>query len=337
MAMARKIIGTLGLTAVAFSLASCSNTAGAADSEIATPVVIDDESYRHPGLADTPLVPYFAMLWGTEGVGSEALIRRDQAREARTQELIAQCMLDAGFEFIIHLASEHPNAFRQSAWRETDRAWIDQFGFGQIVAPTERTPSSGGLLSAEDDPNLLMLQGLSQAEYSAWRFALFGDAFSGDGGCFSWATELVLDDIPAFDNEFAPLLEAMTELDLRIWEARSEIDQDWSNCMADAGHPGLDVPSDFAWRFRQRVSAELQRPWDTQIYSPQLVLEPDMARMQALEIEWAHLSLDCIEAVDYWGRTMEQRRIAEAQFLDDHRIALAALRDSVEQRSPDGS
>jgi len=42
--------------------------------------------------------------------------------------------------------------------------------------------------------------------------------------------------------------------------------------------------------------------------------------------------LDCRNQVDFVAREQERRIAAETQFVNDHRVALEALRDAAEQR-----
>jgi len=335
-----KAASFLAIAALAFTAGCNANydhpvTAGGDAS--ATTAITDDAASPS---SESPLSQYFALLRGTETNAISDIQRNQIENEARIQELVAQCMRDAGFEFIINPPENNPIGFNPDLWRTFDPDWVAQYGFGIIVAPTETgTPLPGGQDAFTMEPNLEALEGLSEAKQSAWHQAYWGSGWESDDGCLHWALSQQHAETgfgyATANDEFAPLLEAMTELNWNLIEERhrSEWLQDWSHCMADAGIPGLEWLGAEQEAFRQHIHATLgQSWWTTYIDGPDLALTPQEAELRAQEIEWAFTNLDCFASVDFWGRDLAHRTEAEQQFVEDHRVALNALRDAIEQR-----
>jgi len=295
------------------------------------------------GEAETPMSRYWAMLHGVENMNNAEIIRNHIAAEARVQELVAQCMHNAGFEFIINLPENNPAGFDPDLWRRDDPDWIARFGMGVIVAPSHGTPLPGGADQFGMGPNIEMLEELSTAERAAWHEAHTGPGGNWDLGCVGQAMTQHHQETPwgmvESDTEFAPLMEAMLELDTRLWQDRdnSEWTRDWANCMADAGHPGLERLGDersafwdyfTSFEVRERLGISF---WNEIIYTEGLVLSSELRELQNQEIEMAFTSFDCINSVNFWERDIAHRTEVQQQFVADHRVALTALEDALVQ------
>jgi hypothetical protein len=165
---------------------------------------------------NSPLDEYRRLATGFQGT-TEDQQRRIEAMEARTDELIAQCMHDAGFVY-------------------TPRT-IDDFGNTVIH------------LGPDDES-------LSESEYEAWWAAYWGPGFdqNADGefiwdferaGCSGQAQFIVDRQFNLADtDEFRSLFEAMWELEDSLWSAPEFIvlNTEWSFCMADVGYSDLQFP-----------------------------------------------------------------------------------------------
>ena len=233
----------------------------------------------------------------------EEALRQANEIAAQVEEYVAQCMHDAGFEYIPISQPRHisiPN-------RRMDREWIAQYGYGVNFKPD--------LVEVQDfvDPNFDIQSLLSDAELSAYNLSL--------DGCRGWAWEQV-EDIPdphnniipgAVDvfnsNEFAPLRLAISQnLATDIPEVLTATG-DWSNCLADAGWPGFTQILD-AWFYVEEHRDDFS-----------------IAR----EIELALADNDCRVATDWHNRTNAAIEQSQNQFITDHAADFKALRDAIEQ------
>jgi len=201
--MARKLISISGALLALLLFAACGDR-----SEVAAPVGVS--------FGDSPLEEYRQLATGFQGTAEDQL-RQIEKMESRVDELIAQCMHDAGFAYtprttdddgntVIHLGpdDESVSELEVAAWWEA--YWgpgFDQDADGEYIWEFERAGCGG------------------QAKYIAERQFNLG------------ATD-----------EFRPLFEAMRELEVSLWGEPElmALNSEWSYCMADAGYPGLSNP-----------------------------------------------------------------------------------------------
>ena len=196
----------------------------------------------------------------------------DPEKQQQVQELVAACMKEAGFEYLPYV----PTAPEPEPVLEGDLDWARTYGYGistiDMAAPD---PS--------DDPNTAITAAMSESERAAYQQALFGSSFqstrsaggpvaaappveiappgvSADGstapptgdadsapGCVPTASAQVYGEPDVVDmQEFDTLFEALGKL-------QTSVEQDprvvplvaaWSDCMADAGHPGFKAVDD---------------------------------------------------------------------------------------------
>jgi hypothetical protein len=264
----------------------------------------------------------------------------------KREELIAQCMLDAGFNYIPDLNSRNGRATMDQA-APTDREWVAQYGYGIVSGH-----HAADLMEREDvDPNEEYLKTLTEAERTAFEIALNGPLDNPmpetppgqleipreamhewilSLGCSGPATIASQEGNPLFirdQDEFIPLFDAHSAM-LRELERRPEfvtINQDWSNCMADAGFPWLPNVS------AARVGILLEEA----MLRMDMGTEPSPIRteLQEREIATALADIDCRESINLTQRRNALTFELETQFVNDHRAALEAYRAAQEQRS----
>jgi len=287
------------------------------------------------GLSDTDNPPQMAISPLEEFIGAyNNLSPEDQSDRMRRvslrqQEIIAQCMSDAGFEFIPWLPA--PVISREYHLQPDNREWVAQWGYGIVDSPV------GGIYAvrsdpSERDPNLDVRENLASPQE---RFA-YWDALMGppcpDHICTNWnqmgCTGVANIEIPhtlVASAEFWPLFEkiyAMRE-DINNSQAVIEVNLEWANCMANAGIGGLVNQSDA----QRLIQTRLNELW------PAVALElPAVSALREQEIDVALADLDCRESVRFSNRIREASLQAELQFVADHRPALEAFRAAAEQR-----
>jgi len=320
------VVFTISLTAVA----ACTST----ESHDATPAP--------PPLS--PIQEFTSAAFGTD-LSSEAQRQRIEELIMRRQEVIAQCMNEAGFEYIptisnlvIGSSSEGPQI------RPDDREWVAQWGYGIVDTPLGEPRFT--TMWSEDlppNPNDEIVAALTEAETAAYWEALNGpppewtEYINGVGihtgtvpweqqGCFGRAWIEVPISLLSTD-EFAPLQDAITQFeeDFRKSPPVVLIENDWANCMAGKGHTGLTEQRDAEWRLNNQFANRFPTRG-----SRNPVLRA-VIEFQEREIAMALDDLDCREEFDYRTRMAEARLAAETQFVEDNRAALEAFRSAAEQ------
>jgi len=294
----------------------------------------------------SPIEEFTSAAFGTD-LSEEALRQRAEERVMRQQEVIAQCMREAGFEYIPTTANLHfaGNAVG-SEIRPDDREWVAEWGYGIVDTPLGM-PRIETVFSEDrpPNPNDEIVAALTEAEATAYWDALIGpppeftEFIGGVGiafgderpleqrGCQGRAWIEVPSSLFATD-EFAPLQDAITQFneDFRSSPPVVAIENDWANCMAGKGHTGLTEQRDA----EQRLFNQFSNRFPSQaLRNPAL---PTVAEFQEREIAMALDDLDCRVESDYQARMAEARLAAETQFVADHRAELEALRDAIEQR-----
>lgn len=241
-----------------------------------------DESDGDTGRA-SPLAEFLGIDEGrATGVGGMEFTEEDRQRHHEVQELIVECMSEAGFEY-------YPEPFwgdredlpgvdeeQQAAWqlREDDpEAFAQEWGYGittmqdlnQVV--TDPAEPAG----PADDPNHEYRESLSPAAQEEYQKALWGDweavepaEENGElemadpidvGGCHTEAQQAV-HGMGELEQEFSELWDAIAALEERVSEDPevAEAEQAWSSCMAEAGYSGLSAVDDAREQVYERQS-----------------------------------------------------------------------------------
>jgi len=354
MGITRQIISTAGVLALVVSVSACSalgiggggagGSGGNGDGAAAA-------SNTRVSLLDEFLAP----VWGTN-LSPEEQVLRGNAENAQREQYIAECMHQAGFEYIpnpvINTVTQETNA--DSIWRPDDRAWVEEFGYAAIVSPWENVGRGEemGAGNVPVDPNQAYLDNLTESERQAFNDALWGAPIDLDGetldhmtmedrlalmGCFGYAMSQMGTQRPSDllgSDEFAPLFNAMNEMYNNIYQNPDwhAIDADWANCMADRGLTGLVNQNDAQQLvFNQLNSFWEAWDWETNPTPPSITTSPELAAIHQHELEVAMTDFECRQAVNYRSRQDAVITAAEQQFINDHHTALEALRSAAEQ------
>jgi len=357
MNISRKAISAFGVLALTMTVAACGQAGATGDRAAPT-----------ASATVSPLNEILNVVWGTN-LSQEEQQRRIDEQAIRREELIAQCMNDAGFDYTPNPGNTTVSIGDDGMWQPDDREWVTQWGYGAVRSPwnarweaEEAARLDSGEVETWTDPNQELWNTMSESELQAWQEALWGppqdtlpegiisdegqildmDAWNANRGCngLAWA-EIDADSAWSLTqaDEFRDLFEAMDQMHQTVGDdpALAALELEWSNCMADAGHPGFTRQFDA----QNSIFNELNGLWDEVDWetwnwetqgSPNPSNHPAWAALQEREIELALTDLDCRESVDLRGRQEAIQFAAERQFIADHRAALDALVAAAEQR-----
>ena len=240
-------------------------------------------------------------------------------RHLRTEELIAACMREQGFDYtpaVLQVVLPDP-----ADSRPDDREWVAQYGYGLTEAPGDGAPPTGG------DPVAEHLETLSPAERAAYEEALWGRTLSGGAEPSTWEldgcagdAQREIEQSSVFGlweaEEVASLLEAIAAFEdtLRSEPRIREIESAWAACMGDAGFPGLEAQADA----QQQVAAELER-----LRSEGAAAAP-LRELGDREVRIALADLDCRAQTEHTARLRSVRFELEQHFVDEHRALIDA-------------
>jgi hypothetical protein len=289
-------------------------------------------------------------------LSEEEQFRRRDAEERRREELIAQCMNEAGFEYIPNptLGVQVYGGGGEGEWFDPDnREWVIQYGYGGVNYPQADSDANAdydakGSAPEYVDPNRAYVESLSDSERQAWEWAMWGqppEPENGiitaemreqvDPGCYGRANDLILQESPASlleSEQFRPLFEALNQMRNEMWENEytfAEVNRDWSDCMAGAGFPGFSHQSDANNQFWEEYSVFFTDwDWETQ-GDPHGT--PGFTALGEREVQIALADVDCRIETNFTSRVNEISLAMETQFVADHRAELEALRAAAEQ------
>ena len=340
--MRNKAIDYLALGVAVLITASCANPNSLSPDVGAIVENANEISNGEPPTTDSPLTEFLNLLMQS-GLSQEDRLKLANERVTSIEEFNANCMHEQGFEYALNFTfgEQIPNT-DFALWQPDNRDWVAQWGFGEVMAPTDNPNHSIFIFSDALDPNTEIRSRLSPAEEAAWQLAFFGGPdYEANPGCralaqMNWNNQAPLA-VAQSSAEFAPLIEALFELQDTLFELPAEPERDLLNCLADAGYPGIErhwmVSTPIADELFQLTGAdEYGNYWDP-VAATQGELPAELADLREREIEMALADFYCRAAVDFATRESVRVYQAETQFVADHRSALAALRDAVAQLS----
>jgi len=348
MAVARNTRRLFTIAVLAAALSSCT-TLGSNANNIAPTDITETIHFAFP------LDEYMNAIWGSS-LSPDAQRARLEQISQRSEELITQCMHDAGFDYDPGTLNDSRILWGdEEGWNPTNPEWIAQWGYGIIDSPlgggcTASRCSSLPVSAAPENPRR------TPAEQKAYFRALWGPPCEDwgivtemAGGAFScseppeWTTMQVWEVLGCqgqaslqmatespqglqHDDEFAPLFAAIWQMQGSLRSDITDADIDWALCMANAGFLGFERQSD-----GERSIWDMYRPMTPGI-RPGLT-DDEIRDIQQIEIETAIADFNCQTSTDFWARQNAHRTGVETQFVNDHRAALTALLDAAEQRN----
>jgi len=313
-ASARALALTIAITATA-TLAACSGGGSGGGGEL---------TYE-----DSPLSKYLEAANG--GAWDE---ERAIAQQQQVEELVAACMADEGFEYLPVDHSQNMSFMDDMEERNTEE-WVAANGWGMVQTEEEMKEQQA---EAEEfvDPNQPYVQSLSPSEQEAYFATLYGAPPSEeemtedgaveynweDGGCQGAANHEVQGDSYWEDERFAGLVEDMNALwqDLPKQPEIVELNRQWSECMADAGHPDFEL----RWDAQTSISDEMNAFWEGQ-ENPEGPGADELKALKEKEIELALADFRCAKKLDYDTTQFRAQFALEEQFIEDHQAELDEL------------
>lgn len=279
------------------------------------------------------------------------------AKQMQVEELMAECMLEQGFEYVPVDYSAMDGARSAVAVEEDDIPWgtlefAEQWGYGITTNPYEDSEEPVEPLPIDEgweDPNADIVADMSESEQAAYYEALYGpqsdEPIDPEGewvppsweemGCSGYAQHEVYGDSAFGGGEDDPFAELMEEMN-RMWESISTDDRilatesEWASCMADAGHANLAKVGDA----EQIIYTQVDPIWnDAYSDMPPDATEEDyravedeiqeqLAAITPQEIELAVDDFTCRDEVGYQDAYDEVNLDLQQQFYDAHKAEL---------------
>lgn len=251
--------------------------------------------------------------------GLPQLDERERRRQDRHTELVAECMREAGFAYVVVPVAERLGPELLAAYETDPDEFARRYGYG--VTTIEVAPFT--------DPNQEIRQALPEERRAAYDRALFGAGGSDHDSCHRRATVAVYGDPSAREDgfvSFADLLERINDLNHRI-DTDPRLQQayrDWARCLADAGYPGFAAPPDARRSVFDRLPAARLSPAGT---AGSTQLDPaQVAEVRAYELALAPVDRQCQRRyVDGPRRAVTLE--LERAFIAEHRAELERYRE----------
>ncbi len=264
----------------------------------------------------SPLDPYLDVLYGRRA--DDDVLRDFLA----TEESVAACMAAEGFEYTprgeAYLEAERTFATQGTEAERATRDWVAQNGYGMNASQAQ---AQADLEAA--DPQADYVDGLSEADQQAYYLALWGDQNSGGSGTGCIGAASGGEEPPSLSQRWEPLVASLEQMWGQLIPsdpAAVEADRAWSDCMADAGFPGVATPAD---------APLLAAPPESNGPAAAAV-EGDPEALQH-EITVALADFDCRTETDYDARMRAVQVAAETVFLEQNRAQLETLLAESEQ------
>lgn len=333
---ARRALVPGALGALALLLGACGGGA-AAD---------DDEDESAPAFGSGPLDAYFERIYG----GSDEDVWQDQQREA--EELVAACMAEQGFEYVpVDYASMSEPVMEDTEVEWGSREFAEQYGYGMTSWPGMDEQPLPEEEAGWEDPNQAYVDAMSETERDAYYVALHGDMTGPEpgeeedweydwtqAGCQGSSQQAIQEKYGLAGEEMTALQEEMEQLwnQIQADERITALTGTWSECMADAGYPGLAAMED-----AQNALMEEQNAIYDEVYGQDAVEESEWEKLEAevqkrtatlreKEIATAVADFDCKEEVGFEKVQVEVTNEYQQAFVDTHRAELEAWVESVE-------
>lgn len=310
-----------------------------------------DKSPLEPYLGHSPLAQGAGMMGPVQATAPE--LGTDEKNKIRkVEQQIAKCMRDEGFDYVPVSPDDGPRSKFDSAFSLPPEQFARKYGYGISTL----TPEEMGVPES-DDPNQKIRDELSPKARKAYDKALYGEVAvlsedgaaaggkvvveagpgggkarldGGDLGCSGKASEGVFGgpeqhgDMEKFESLWKDLeaLRKRFENNPQVVAATRA----WSDCMADAGHSGLDKPQQAQDKVLEKAMPKRGGPdgeEEVRVYE-QPKADPEL---QAFERKIATADYECREqhlkqVSREVGDEMEQ------QFLDDHRAELERFKET---------
>jgi hypothetical protein len=288
-----------------------------------------------PDPADSPLSKYMMAIYGQSG-DEEDWEKKAIEDNKETEELVAECMTEEGFEYIPQ--TQNISFGSSDEYDPESEEWVAQYGYGAVNWPGRDEQAEE---EPVEDPNQDYVTALSESEQAAYYESLWGpqpteDELAEDGsytttweqqGCYGWASHEVQGEDPMQLDEHKPLMDALQT----FWESQatapelSELDAEWAECMADGGEGGFSAQAEA----QTSIHDEMNEYYESQ--TEYVENDPELEEIGEREIALALLDLECREKTDYRAKAAKVMYALEEEFIADHKAELEALKADAEQ------
>lgn len=273
----------------------------------------------------TELEAFEARIWG-EIDPTEADPRLREAEEA-----IAACMAETGFEY-------HPQVpaaqYLYSSPLVMTREHAEQLGYGETIPPAPGVPPSRWSLALGQVPgereNLDYRASLSAEAQDAYWAALNGDAPPEDADSATPADFGCHGKVMADLYADAVIPEAFRDAETAIrqsWRALeteprvvAEVER-WTECMSEAGYPGLENRRDGVNVVIERAN-DFPAPSDMAYEELAEAFAAELADLQAFERSVALSDAECLESTDFQAAWDAARSQIHDDIVNVHRADL---------------
>ncbi|WGD37106.1 hypothetical protein [Lysinibacter sp. HNR] len=287
---------------------------------------------------DSPLRSYIAQVFGDNFYLSDTDLDRG---EEEVQNTISSCMASQGFEYTPYIVESTVSSGRLHDGSET-LEWVQENGYGY-------TESNSSGSNYQGDPNEAYASTLPAAEKKAYYYALHGEqstlvpgnedttnkaheAWVYDwtkSGCHGAARhehqESSVD--PYTDPEYQDLFSKMKALYGQARSAQPVVlaAEEWRGCMADAGYPDLQEPSDALRLVSTRYASARHdgNPAATPDQQEKNSSQPDA--LKSYEVEVAVADFTCNEKTRLLQTQLEAQFKLEDEFIAKNRARLDAF------------
>ncbi|MGW6280400.1 hypothetical protein [Kribbella sp. NPDC055071] len=334
--------------------------AGCGNGQDNAPVAGDQKSDKSPlaeYMGDGFVSSGGGMVRATRIGGGGALSEEELAKQRKVEDATAACMKTAGFEYVAVPPESQPKSKFDDAFNLPPDKFAEQYGYG--ISTIDWSKAGPG--SDDNDPNKKIRDALSPAAQKAYDKALNGPnagpggvvAIPADGakstddkvdlGCRGKASEEVFgkgedrtNTFKKFDSLFKDIeaLSKSIEADQRVVDATGA----WSDCLADAGHPGFKKVSDPQEQVTKKLDALTgntpppsgKKPGATLGGPPSFdkVDSAKLAELRKFEIALAVDDQKC-KASKYDAQYKKAQYELEQEFVNQHKAELESYRDEV--------
>jgi hypothetical protein len=345
----------------ALALVAVLALAGCGNSQDKAPVAGDQKSDK------SPLAEYMGEGFVSAGGGAITRAVRigggqqpsedELAKQRKVEDGTVACMKAAGFEYVAVPPESQPKSKFNDAFNLPPDKFAEQYGYG--ISTIDWSKAGPG--SDDNDPNKKIRDALSPAAQKAYDKALNGPnagpngvvAIPADGGgstdakvdlgCRGKAAQDVFgkgDDrtnsFKKFDSLFKDIqaLSQSIDADQRVVDATSA----WSDCLADAGHPGFKKVSDPQEEVSKKLDALTGNKPPAASGKPGVTLggppsfdkvdSAKLAELRKFEIALAVDDQKC-KASTYDQQYKKVQYELEQEFVNQHKAELEAYRDEM--------
>ncbi|WGD37380.1 hypothetical protein [Lysinibacter sp. HNR] len=298
---------------------------------------------------DSPLAAYLSTLYGDSSSFDQKSIDQEQKK---IEDAVAVCMAEEGFEYTpftgnVMVLSADDDFYTGMGTLE----WAEKNGYGYTTFSTTNTDGSGDE-TQEMNPNDEYVESLSEGEQEAYYLALHGepveepreeDLEEGSepvvseydwetAGCYGKAShEVQGTEDPSQDPEYKDLFDELYSLyskstqDPKVIKAQ----QEWANCMADAGYPDLKEQGDAQNLVQEKQSAlygYADAPEGTsEEWEPSLPTVEQQDEVKEYEIQVAVADFKCGEKTNSAQVQLDAQFALEEEFIAKNKAKLDAM------------